>query len=82
MNKFIILVILAVLFALVAAADTESALDVLADEIAEQILADTENDLNKKANEALVEIFKHEGKCQNWASDSGNKFQGKIVSRT
>ena len=31
-----------------------------------------------KATETLAEIFKHEGQCQNWASDSGNKFQGKI----
>ena len=31
-----------------------------------------------KAAEALAEIFKSEGKCQNWASDSGNSFQGKI----
>jgi len=78
MNKFIVLAILAVLFAFAAAASTENALDTLADEIAEQLLADAEDDLNKKAEEALVEIFKHEGQCQNWSSDSGNKFQGKI----
>jgi len=26
----------------------------------------------------LKQIFGHEGKCQNWKSDSGNKFQGSI----
>ena len=31
-----------------------------------------------KAAETLAEIFKSEGRCQNWASDSGNEFQGKI----
>ncbi|KAG2386414.1 hypothetical protein C9374_002860 [Naegleria lovaniensis] len=37
------------------------------------------NDSNsKKAEESLVQIFRSEGKCQNWASDSGNSFQGKI----
>ena len=33
---------------------------------------------SKKGEEALSQIFKSEGRCQNWASDSGNKFQGKI----
>ncbi len=31
-----------------------------------------------KAAEALKEIFSSEGQCQNWSSDSGNSFQGKI----
>nr|CAG4717301.1 unnamed protein product [Naegleria fowleri] len=35
-------------------------------------------DNTKKAEEALAQIFGSEGKCQNWAFDSGNSFQGKI----
>jgi hypothetical protein len=38
----------------------------------------TGSDLATKANEALTEIFQSEGLCQNWASDSGNHFNGEI----
>lgn len=31
-----------------------------------------------KVEQALKFIFKQEGKCQNWPSDSGNYFQGKL----
>ncbi|KAG2383396.1 hypothetical protein C9374_004067 [Naegleria lovaniensis] len=36
------------------------------------------NNNGDKTTVTLAKIFEHEGLCQNWASDSGNDFQGKI----
>ena len=48
----------------------------IAQEFADSSAMETDDD--ESAEESLVQIFKSEGKCQNWASDAGNKYQGKI----
>lgn len=48
----------------------------IAEEFADALAMDTDDD--ESAEESLVQIFKSEGKCQNWESDAGNKYQGKI----